>query len=656
MALNTSTSIVDWLKAHGTDSSFQNRAKLANQFGIASTGTYKGTANQNVNFLNYVKSNGLNAPKQAAPVSVPTAKTPGAPAPPKPILSTDQLRDYSLRALAGDKSAIDHLKNAGIARMSSVDLWKGLDPKDGTYFDELGAKYSNIAKNARNIFEFDFMDTYKDTDYAIQYDEKHRPIYEDMIRNDKSMTDWQVNWYNDMAQRRNLENMNDPFVRQRWQLEQDKKNAMKAQDVAMNQGLANMDAQSFQQAQGLQQQMSDRGIQDSGIASAMYNQAQMANNQQYQQAFTEGTAAKADLQTQFNNAISGSRMEQAGFEAEQQQAIMENNTKLMEIQNDQDKWLTQETGNVFLGGQRLMVNGKPITTVDWEKMSEEKRHNAISEMLTQQKNAWDYQLGTDRNANDRLGIEYDYALGKEKHAIDLQIAMSKLSFDYASLNFDYAKLESNNAIAQQKIAISAANAQTAADKNKLTALSAELNNVTKQMEPYLKQGKPVPDHLDKAYRNVIGKLQSFTPTQTSGGGGRSFNQTSGGGGWTPNTTTYKVTSNFGTRKDPITGKSSTHRGIDLGVPANTSLGSPVSGKVVSVTGHSSYGNTVVIQDANGNLHRYAHMNVIGVKVGATVSRGQYVGKSGNTGRSTGAHLHYEVTNSKGSLLNPKNFM
>ncbi|WP_313798795.1 M23 family metallopeptidase [Cytobacillus sp.] len=136
-----------------------------------------------------------------------------------------------------------------------------------------------------------------------------------------------------------------------------------------------------------------------------------------------------------------------------------------------------------------------------------------------------------------------------------------------------------------------------------------------------------------------------------------FNTEVKGDGWIPNLKDYKITSQPGTRTHPVTGqKNSNHRGMDIAVPKGTPVASTISGKVVSTSGHSSYGNTVVIQDANGYLHRYAHLDSIGVKVGQNVSRGSLVGKSGNTGRSTGPHLHYEVTNSKGAVLDPSPFL
>lgn len=118
---------------------------------------------------------------------------------------------------------------------------------------------------------------------------------------------------------------------------------------------------------------------------------------------------------------------------------------------------------------------------------------------------------------------------------------------------------------------------------------------------------------------------------------------------------YKITSGFGGRKDPFTGKHTNHNGIDLGMAANTKLTSPVDGVVVETRNSKSWGNTIVIRDSAGNLHRYAHMNGINVKPGQKVGRGTFVGLSGNTGRSTGAHLHYEVTGAKGGSLDPSMF-
>lgn len=100
------------------------------------------------------------------------------------------------------------------------------------------------------------------------------------------------------------------------------------------------------------------------------------------------------------------------------------------------------------------------------------------------------------------------------------------------------------------------------------------------------------------------------------------------------------------------------------MPTGTSLSSTVDGKVVYAgfgqkgSGYGGYGNVVVIMDSNGDYHMFAHLDSVGVKVGTTLTRGSYIGKSGNTGNSTGPHLHYEVRR-KGKLgdtINPNNYL
>gem|GEM_PF-6736998 len=111
---------------------------------------------------------------------------------------------------------------------------------------------------------------------------------------------------------------------------------------------------------------------------------------------------------------------------------------------------------------------------------------------------------------------------------------------------------------------------------------------------------------------------------------------------------YRVTSPFGPRKSPITGRSEFHTGIDLVKPPYSEIVALVPGKVVhakegiSGTGVGGFGITVIIQDKYDHFHIYAHLSSCCVKVGQAVQSRQVVGKQGNTGKSAGQHLHYEV--------------
>lgn len=123
---------------------------------------------------------------------------------------------------------------------------------------------------------------------------------------------------------------------------------------------------------------------------------------------------------------------------------------------------------------------------------------------------------------------------------------------------------------------------------------------------------------------------------------------------TPVANSY-ITSGFGRRADPFGGGGEYHKGIDF----HARVGDPVDAVadgVVSYAGvRSGYGNVVEIDHGNGYVTRYAHNSRLLVKVGDLVRAGQQVARAGSTGRSTGAHVHFEVWD-HGRVVNPRKFL
>jgi murein DD-endopeptidase MepM/ murein hydrolase activator NlpD len=103
-----------------------------------------------------------------------------------------------------------------------------------------------------------------------------------------------------------------------------------------------------------------------------------------------------------------------------------------------------------------------------------------------------------------------------------------------------------------------------------------------------------------------------------------------------------VTSLGGVRENPITGKQEFHDGVDIGCPVGTEVFSAFDGTVLAAGQSSSFGKYIRLAYSNGYTAFYAHLSEYDVKKGDTVSRGQVVALSGNTGRSTGPHLHYSL--------------
>ncbi len=116
-----------------------------------------------------------------------------------------------------------------------------------------------------------------------------------------------------------------------------------------------------------------------------------------------------------------------------------------------------------------------------------------------------------------------------------------------------------------------------------------------------------------------------------------------------------IISSFGARQDPFDGMPEHHEGIDIAAPLGSAVSATAEGVVVFAGYKRGYGNTVEISHGNGMLTRYAHLSKILVKPGQTVKRWQRIGSVGSTGRSTGAHLHYEVRKND-RALNPKRYL
>ena len=131
------------------------------------------------------------------------------------------------------------------------------------------------------------------------------------------------------------------------------------------------------------------------------------------------------------------------------------------------------------------------------------------------------------------------------------------------------------------------------------------------------------------------------------------NNTVNSTGWiTPLKSYTRVTSLFGPRTHPVTGKYTNHGGMDIAAPTGTPVYSARAGKVIVSQYSGSYGNYIIVDHGEGYATLYAHLSARNVGVGTKVSAGQLIGKVGSTGRSTGPHLHLELRKN-GEKIDPQ---
>ena len=185
-----------------------------------------------------------------------------------------------------------------------------------------------------------------------------------------------------------------------------------------------------------------------------------------------------------------------------------------------------------------------------------------------------------------------------------------------------AELEDQRAQAQTLLSqIAASESEYAAEAKKLADSEAQINKELKEAE-----------------RKYAAQLAALEAQQNA-------NMTSGDWYW-PLPGRYKISSLFGSRPDPFTGKRDNHTGTDIPAPGGTPIYAAKTGIVTTVNKNknaSSYGYYCIISHGSGYATLYAHQNQVPiVQEGQAVQKGQVIGYVGSTGRSTGNHLHFEL--------------
>ena len=119
--------------------------------------------------------------------------------------------------------------------------------------------------------------------------------------------------------------------------------------------------------------------------------------------------------------------------------------------------------------------------------------------------------------------------------------------------------------------------------------------------------------------------------------------------------TTEISSGYGWRKDPFTGKISFHKGLDYKVSENTPVYASLPGKIIISSYSPSYGNYIVIEHSDDLKTLYAHLNKSVSEPGQSVNQDNIIGYSGKSGRATGFHLHFEIYY-KNKTINPNTLL
>lgn len=476
------------------------------------------------------------------------------------------LQDLSIRALNGDVQAQNTLKSLHLNPLTGQSLWKGYDPRklqpgtkaykqymaDNPYSDltkqydlQNYQTYTERIKNNQPISPKQ-QQWYNDVTkkwVLPNYFDPNVQVQDELKANEKEYLDQLTKnqqEYLDALKKMQEEGYN--------RLTSAQQSALDAQDVALNNALFQADNDNFQRFLRLQQDMADRGMGDSGIAADAYLRSQMAANQAYQDAYAQAAKTKADILSDFadrfnqwqaaytdkigqtkadytdklqqtkdyyTKAINEAKLASHDYADKEKTEEAAKALELQKLQTNRDKFLTEQTGYVFVNGVPLKrPDGKPYTTVELQKLFETARHNKATEENRSKEIQADYELGKERNAITAQGNRMNYnvkmtqmELDRQKIAQDGQIAMAKLKLAQAKLNLDKQKAQDAMNQAQAKLDIMAKNAQTSEVRTKIMAIKMQLSALQKQIDARLKAGKKPTKAQRKQLKELMNQLE-----------------------------------------------------------------------------------------------------------------------------------------------------
>ncbi len=208
-------------------------------------------------------------------------------------------------------------------------------------------------------------------------------------------------------------------------------------------------------------------------------------------------------------------------------------------------------------------------------------------------------------------------------------------------------------LAQDKAALEQQNEALAASKKEL---EGQISESMRMLAEYIKteEGKQAEYDAIKAEEEALDGLIAAAEAKARELGLDEIAGTVGGYAW-PCSSIRWITSMFGGRQSPGGIGSTNHKGVDIGTPMGTPVLAAKAGTVTWASWNGGYGNCVIINHGKGNSTLYGHLSGYNVSVGDQVSQGQVIAYSGNTGNSTGPHLHFGIMEGD-TWIDPLNYL
>lgn len=211
---------------------------------------------------------------------------------------------------------------------------------------------------------------------------------------------------------------------------------------------------------------------------------------------------------------------------------------------------------------------------------------------------------------------------------------------------------------EQKTSLVAMKTEELEAKTKLDGLKAQKEEVNRQLQANKAEQERIEDEQEALQQAAIDAIYALERQIEEERRKNNTQAPSFSGPFTwPVPSSWNITSEFGDRIDPFTGKRAGHNGMDVAAPTGTPIVAAQSGTVITAGWVSGFGNTIIINHGDGLWSLYGHLmnGGIGVGVGQEVTKGQSIGNIGSTGRSTGPHLHFGVY-LNGQVVNPRNYL